>query len=670
MLGLVAQDSQERVPGENISEGELADAQMSKMAQEESKSLQAAEGNLWAQDGPAAESDAAGTDRGVMPEYVGAGGQGVSNMMLRYQMTKLRLTRYVEKVLKVPVWFVGMLTAGSLLCTAWMIVCHVRLERYLRRRRLALSEAETEQIGELSAGKEKEKAAIWPGEGDEAGSPRKGRGLFRLYAVEGLPTPCLLGRSIYIPANLAKDREALPYILRHERCHYFHGDTLWGIVRLLCVCLYWYHPLVWLAAYLSRQDCELACDETVVKSMAGQERKQYGELLLRLVPVKGFPADCFSMTTAMSGSAKNLRQRLERITGKRKDTVILGTLVAAAVTLGIYACVTSGFTSADKQWQSIRIRREEGSVPVLQESYRLNYRLSRDAASYGLYLEQYEYGELTSAEVLDCATLQKEGEAERRRKKGEILYSRSLESDAATGAFMKSVNSYSVPDYTTSDGPGSLFRAFTLDLSEATAIGNSFSMAGGEQLEHRFRLGEDIVLLASYYGDGRLYLPPGHIFEAEKYMEETGEIWKDDSCVILVHLIVSDRPAEELRRQIDGIVREKGGEETGHDMTGGISEAEASGGSRPDGYSNEELLKMAENFYRREHGFTPSHVEIDSENGDEVLIWLYDNDQFLNGENEIVGSAHMGDWYTVNRMTGKGENTLLEEIDLTQTASR
>lgn len=632
VLGLAAQDSREEFLGEHISAEELAAAQAGGIAQERAQGGQTAAGDLWADSDQGMENTVAGTDTGVTPEYVGIEGKQVSRLGRWYRMTKLRLVHYVDNVWKVPVWFAGILGTGSLFCAVWMMVCHVRLWRYLRQRRVALSETKMEEVRKVSAG---------------------GGRMLRTYSVEGLPTPCLFGRRVYIPADLAEDSQLLPCILRHEMCHYFHGDTVWGLVRMICVCLYWYHPLVWLAAYLSRQDCELACDEAAVRLMDGQERRRYGELLLRFVPVKGFPADCFSMTTTMSGNAKNLKQRLERITAKRKNTVILGVLAAAAGLAGLYACVTSGFVSVDKQWQSIRIRQEEESVPILQESYRVDYRLSRDAASYGLYLEQYKYGELVGTEVLDCQALRPEGGEARKQKKGEVIYSRSLESDAVTGAFVKSVNSYSVPDYTTSDGPESLFRAFTLDLSETTAVGNSFSMAVEEKLEHRFRLGEDIILLASYYGDGMLTLPPKHIFEAEKFMEKTGEIWESDSCVMLVHLIVSDRPAEELRRQLDGTVGAKSAEPA----------------AQADGYSNEELLKMAENFYRREHGYAPAHVEIDSEDGEEVLIWLYDRDEFMNGENEIVGSARTGDWYTVNRMTGKGENVLLEEIDLTQTAS-
>lgn len=703
VLGLVTQDRQERHSPEGILAEEFAAVQAGETVQEEIEDGEAAKESAWAGSGQAGEGGIAGTDTGVRPEYVGDDGKAVSGAMRWYQRTKLRLFHYVETVLQAPVWLVGLLAAGSLFSAVWMAVYHVRLGRFLKKRRVAVWESpmrksesclqrEEEQnvqrdIAQCAAGHGADSA----GETErserrcrESGWPGGKRRMFRVYSVEGLPTPCLFGRGIYVPEKLAGDQELLPYILRHEMCHYFHGDAVWGVLRMLCVCLYWYHPLVWLAAYLSRQDCELACDEAAVKSMAGRERTRYGELLLKFVPVKSSPADCFSITTAMSGSAKNLGERLKRIMGKRKNTVIPGTVAAAAGLVGIYACVTSGFVSADKQWQSIRIREEEESIPIMQESYRLDYRLSKDAASYGLYLEQYEYGELTAVKALDCAALIPEGEVSRKTKRGEALYTRELEADEMTGSFVKSVSSYSVPDYTTSDKAGSSFKAFTLDLSKELAIGSSFSMAAGEELEYRFRLGEDIILLASYYGDGSLSVPPGHIFETEKYMEKTEGILESDSCVILVHLIVSDKSAEELRGQISEIVEKKAEEgmmQAEADITGGISEAEMeisatdeNLAAEEDGggavyYTNRELLKMAENFYRSEHGFAPAHTAIDSQNGNEVVIWLYDYDEYLNGENKIVGTARTGDWYTVDRLTGKGENVLLEEIDLTRTAS-
>ena len=62
------------------------------------------------------------------------------------------------------------------------------------------------------------------------------------------------------------------YILAHENTHYRHGDNLWVVVRAACVCLHWYNPLVWLAACLSRQDGELACDERALEILGEEER--------------------------------------------------------------------------------------------------------------------------------------------------------------------------------------------------------------------------------------------------------------------------------------------------------------------------------------------------------------------------------------------------------------
>lgn len=513
------------------------------------------------------EGDVGGTGPGTASEDAGAGENGHAKWERWAHTAGLRLQQYIINVWRAPAWLLLVWGAGSAVCAVLMTVYHLRLRSWLYGKRERLEErlsadAETRQAGRRTKSGEEDSLA--------AEKSVRDRGtLLPVYSVEGLPTPLLYGRSIYVPAKLAEDEELLPYVVRHEMCHYFHGDTFWGLVRMACVCLHWYHPLVWLAAYLSRQDCELACDEAAVRHMGERERKRYGELLLELAPVKGSPADCFSMTTAMSGDAKNLRERLRRITeknsGKKKGRTILGIGVAALGTAAVCACVTSGFVSPDRQWQSIRIREREDSIPVLQESYEVNYRLSRDAASYGLYMEQYEYGELVAAEVLDCAALRRTDGRERKVKKGEAPFSRALEADETTGAYVKSVCSYSVQDYSGAEKKSgnsgyaeSVFKAFTLELPEIACIGNSFSMSSAEQLEHRFHMNEDIVLLADYYGDERgLSVPGGHCFSAQKYREEAGEVLKYDKCVILTHLIISDKTPEELEGQMRKLVESK-----------------------------------------------------------------------------------------------------------------
>ncbi|MFR5760227.1 MAG: M56 family metallopeptidase [Oscillospiraceae bacterium] len=60
---------------------------------------------------------------------------------------------------------------------------------------------------------------------------------------------------------LQNDTTAL--ILRHELTHLRHLDPLWSFCRTAAVVAYWWNPLVWLAAIVSKRDAELACDEAV-----------------------------------------------------------------------------------------------------------------------------------------------------------------------------------------------------------------------------------------------------------------------------------------------------------------------------------------------------------------------------------------------------------------------
>ena len=94
----------------------------------------------------------------------------------------------------------------------------------------------------------------------------------RVYVAEGLASPCLFGLfrpAIYLTPGLSETEKE--HVLAHEYTHFRHGDHAWAVWRGVCLALHWYNPLVWLAAYLSRRDCELACDEGAVK-LLGEEQ--------------------------------------------------------------------------------------------------------------------------------------------------------------------------------------------------------------------------------------------------------------------------------------------------------------------------------------------------------------------------------------------------------------
>ena len=112
-----------------------------------------------------------------------------------------------------------------------------------------------------------------------------------VYVAEELPSPCVAGLfrpAIYVTPPCLEDERRMRHVLTHERTHLRHADPLWAWVRCLCLALYWFHPLVWVAACLSRRDCELACDEGTVARLGEKERIPYGRTLVDLVAGKAY----------------------------------------------------------------------------------------------------------------------------------------------------------------------------------------------------------------------------------------------------------------------------------------------------------------------------------------------------------------------------------------------
>ena len=156
--------------------------------------------------------------------------------------------------------------------------------------------------------------------------------------------PCLAGLfrpEIYLTSEAAQDPETRQFVLRHELAHYHARDQLWSLLRLICQCLYWFDPFVWLAAALSRRDCELACDERVLKDLDPGSRISYGRALLSLVAPKRARGQLLSCATTMQLGRKSLRERITLIAKKPKMAAY--TLVFVLVlSLVLTACTFTG----------------------------------------------------------------------------------------------------------------------------------------------------------------------------------------------------------------------------------------------------------------------------------------------------------------------------------------
>ncbi len=98
---------------------------------------------------------------------------------------------------------------------------------------------------------------------------------------EKVDSPFVLGflrPTIYIPYTLfGKDLE---YVLSHEKTHIRRKDHLWKPAGFLLLSVYWFNPAIWLAYAALSKDIELACDESVIRSLDKDERKNYSRALL------------------------------------------------------------------------------------------------------------------------------------------------------------------------------------------------------------------------------------------------------------------------------------------------------------------------------------------------------------------------------------------------------
>ena len=164
-----------------------------------------------------------------------------------------------------------------------------------------------------------------------------------VYVSEKVGSPCLVGLfrpAIYLTPECAASEETMRHVLTHELTHFAHKDHIWSVVRCGCLCVYWFNPLVWVAAWFSRRDCELACDEGALKRLGEDQRIAYGKSLLDVVSHASAPAHLMETATAMNETKKQLKERVNFIVRKPKISLI------AAICMVLVCALVAGCAAA------------------------------------------------------------------------------------------------------------------------------------------------------------------------------------------------------------------------------------------------------------------------------------------------------------------------------------
>jgi len=190
-----------------------------------------------------------------------------------------------------------------------------------------------------------------PGEGANALFREMSVGRSVHLAYSGLTdSPMLIGLLkpvIVLPPNILPAGNFRNIVL-HELSHFDRRDILYKWFVILVSCVHWFNPFMYIIRREIARDCELACDEDVIRKMDTDERQSYGNTLLALASVRGHMAG--AIATTMSEGKKNLKARLVSIMKYKKSSksaVILMTVICI-VTLCLGCMVASNGEAGDK----------------------------------------------------------------------------------------------------------------------------------------------------------------------------------------------------------------------------------------------------------------------------------------------------------------------------------
>lgn len=215
-------------------------------------------------------------------------------------------------------WFLIGWLALCLLVAGWLLWRRLRFCRRVKQHRVRLLDGE--QLKDYQALCERYKVKPVP-----------------VYWVDRQSTGCVVGIwKPFIALPLSTPEVHVPLVLAHELCHRKAHDNLWGVVRILCCAIHWFNPLVWLAAWFSWTDSELACDDRVTARLQDMDRLAYANAIVSAAELR----DDGAAGVGASFTDQHLRRRVTSIIQCVKGSrwaVAIGSLLAAVALIFSFA---------------------------------------------------------------------------------------------------------------------------------------------------------------------------------------------------------------------------------------------------------------------------------------------------------------------------------------------
>ena len=242
-------------------------------------------------------------------------------------------------------WLFIAYAAGVLLTLAWYALRYAHLRALLRRGSAA--GAETQAAVAAEAGK----YGLQP---------------CQAVAVPGLKTAFVCGvfrPVLAVPAEGAPDEK----VILHELLHLKHRDALQNVFWCFLRALHWCDPFMQYVFDRVGNDMESLCDQRVLERLEGEERREYGGILLEMASRAYARAPG---TSSISNGAKNIARRIEAIARFKLYPRGMA-LIAACTAVALCAALLTG-VAADHSDRRLQAPRNEGELVAALSASRLN----------------------------------------------------------------------------------------------------------------------------------------------------------------------------------------------------------------------------------------------------------------------------------------------------------
>lgn len=204
-----------------------------------------------------------------------------------------------------------------------------------------------------------------------------------IYETDKFKTPFVFGiirPKIYLPVNLSETERT--YITLHEQTHIRRFDHVIKLISFLITCIHWFNPLAWIAFFLMGEDMELSCDESVIKKLGNDIKKEYSSSLLSLSTGRKITGFC-----PIAFGENNTKGRIKNVLNYKKPKFWVILIIAIVITM-IIAVLATNPKSKD----------EEANVLVNSRFYIMT---ADDGAPIGCeYGTTRETGEIDTLEML------------------------------------------------------------------------------------------------------------------------------------------------------------------------------------------------------------------------------------------------------------------------------